>query len=81
MREKQERYVLWQRPNLAIMVWFGAVVLGKLFEQGRVHEVLSLVSFGALFTWAWLEIFQGVNNFRRVLGAIVLIFSIYSRIN
>lgn len=80
--EKAEKqgYVFWQSPNLAIMVWFGAVVLGKLFEQVRVHEVLSLVSFGALFTWAWMEIFQGVNNFRRTLGLIVLIFSIYTRV-
>lgn len=79
MAQKQ-KYVFWQTPNLPIMVWFVALVLGKLLQQGTIHQILSLVSFGALFTWAYLEIFQGVNNFRRALGLAVLIFSIYIRV-
>lgn len=28
----------------------------------------QLFAFGALFTWAWQELFDGVNYFRQVLG-------------
>ncbi len=35
--------------------------------------MLDVVANGSLFTWAWMELFQGVNYFRRSLGLIVLI--------
>lgn len=34
---------------------------------------LDLIAMGTLFTWAWFELFQGVNYFRRTLGFIVLV--------
>ncbi|HEY9908282.1 MAG TPA: hypothetical protein V6D18_11845 [Thermosynechococcaceae cyanobacterium] len=37
------------------------------------------MAFGSLFTWAWLELFQGVNYFRRSLGLIVLLGAIASK--
>jgi hypothetical protein len=49
--------------------------------HGKLHDFLTLVAFGAIFTWAWLETFSGVNNFRRGLGIVVLIISLYSRLN
>lgn len=38
-----------------------------------IQTALDLVAFGALFTWAWQELFEGVNYFRRSLGLIGLI--------
>jgi hypothetical protein len=35
--------------------------------------VFSLLANGSLFTWAWMELFQGVNYFRRGLGLAVFI--------
>ncbi len=77
---RPEKLILWQTPNLPIIIWFLATVLGKFIEHGRLHEILAVVAFGAIFTWAWLEIFQGVNYFRRALGLTILIFSIYSQV-
>jgi len=37
-----------------------------------IQPTLELVAFGALFTWAWLEIFDGANWFRRLLGITVM---------
>jgi hypothetical protein len=34
-----------------------------------------------LFTWAWQELFQGVNYFRRSLGLVVLLGAIASRLD
>jgi hypothetical protein len=44
-----------------------------------VNTGLEALAFGSLFTWAWLELFQGVNYFRRALGLGVLIGVIASR--
>jgi hypothetical protein len=79
--KKKEHLTIVQRPNLPIIVWAVATILSKLIVHGKMHELLSLIAFGAIFTWAWLEIFSGVNNYRRALGAAVLILSLYSRLN
>ena len=80
IKDKNGRTVLWQSPNLPIIVWAVATLAAKFITQGRPHQALGLIAFGAVFTWAWLEIFFGVNYFRRALGVIVLILSIHSRL-
>lgn len=77
---KQQKYVIFQFPNLPLIVWFFSFLLGFLFREGVISNLLSLVSFGAIFTWAWLEIFDGANNFRRCLGIVVMVFILVSRI-
>lgn len=72
--------VIFQKPNLPIVVWFVAWVLSRLLPYGQLNFAASLISFGAIFTWAWLEITDGANAFRRSLGAAVLVFIIISRL-
>lgn len=79
-RDKDGRVVVWQSPNLPLWVWIISTVLSRVLPYGQLNFVAALVSFGSLFTWAWLELFHGVNYFRRTLGAIVLIASIITRI-
>ncbi len=78
--DAQGNLVIAQPPNLPILVWGGAFVLKLLITNGTAHNVFDAISYGALFTWAWLELFQGVNYFRRGLGLLVLIGAIVSRI-
>lgn len=80
IKDKQGKVVLWQSPNLPLTVWIVALLLGKLFAQGTIHNLFSLLSFGALFTWAWLELFMGTSWFRRGLGFLILVVSFYSRV-
>jgi len=72
--------VIFQTPNPPLITWFVAMVFTHILPYGQLNFAASLISFGALFTWAWLELFQGVNTFRRVLGATVLIFIVVSRL-
>jgi hypothetical protein len=72
-RDSNGEIVLAQMPNLPIIVWAVASLLKLIFTTGVVNTVLDIVAFGSLFTWAWLELFQGVNYFRRGLGLVVLI--------
>lgn len=64
-----------QRPNVSIIVFVVAWVLRRIFEpSGVVGTLLDVVVTGALVFWALDELLRGVNPWRRILGATVLIF-------
>ena len=79
-RDSDGQIAIAQMPNLPILVWVGAVLLKLIFTSGQTYLLLDTIAFGTLFTWAWEELFQGVNYFRRGLGLLVLIGVIGSRI-
>ena len=79
-RDRDGKIVMAQMPNLPIIVWAVASILKIIFSTGRLNIGLELIAFGSLFTWAWEELFQGVNYFRRTLGLIVLVGLITSKI-
>ncbi len=72
-RDSEGKIVLAQMPNLPLIVWIVASLLKILFTTGRINIGLDILAFGSLFTWAWQELFQGVNYFRRALGLLVLV--------
>jgi hypothetical protein len=76
-RGKDNRLALAQRPNLPIIIWAMAR-LAVLVLSGPAVNVARAIAFGALFTWAFQEVFQGVNYFRRALGLVVLSMLIIS---
>jgi hypothetical protein len=78
--DERGRIVVWQFPNLPLWVWAASTIASR-FWSGRPGAAASLVAFGALFTWAWLELFDGASRFRRLLGAVVLIAAVASRIS
>lgn len=79
-RDSNGEIVIAQPPNLPLIVWVTASLLKLVFTTGEINTGLDLLAFGSLFTWAWLELFQGVNYFRRALGFVVLIGVMASRI-
>jgi hypothetical protein len=72
-RDSEGNIVLGQMPNLPILVWLTATLLNLIPTSASIHGVLETIAFGSLFTWAWQELFEGVNYFRRALGLAVLI--------
>ncbi len=72
-RDGTGEIVIWQTPNLPILVWVSATLLKLVFQTGQVKLVLDLLAFSSLLYWSFLEITQGVNYFRRDLGVVVLI--------
>jgi hypothetical protein len=73
-KDKHGRYALWQRPNPWLIAWAVLTTLSLLFTA-RTADILSAAGSGALIIWALLEVFRGVNYFRRALGLLVLIFA------
>lgn len=72
-RDSEGKIVIAQMPNLPLLVGLAATILQFILPSGRLQTGADLVAFGALFTWAWQELFEGVNYFRRSLGLIVLV--------
>ena len=79
-KNPEGKVVLAQAPNLPLLVWFPAMIMAKIVQTGTVHHLFDLVAFGAIFTWAWLELFQGDAYIRRIFGLTVLIIIIAGRI-
>lgn len=79
-RDHNGEIVIAQMPNPPLIVWMAASLLKLLVTTGQINTGLDLIAFGSLFTWAWEELFQGVNYFRRILGFCVLIGAIASKI-
>ncbi|MGJ5628071.1 hypothetical protein [Nostoc sp. CALU 1950] len=79
-RDSNGNIVLAQMPNLPLIVWIVSSLLALIFTSGKINIVLDVLANGSLFTWAWLELFQGVNYFRRALGLAVFIGIIVSKI-
>ena len=71
-RDSEGQLVIGQAPNLPLIVGLVATVLQAILPSGSGQAALDLIAFGAWFTWAWQELFEGVNYFRRSLGLIVL---------
>lgn len=79
-RDSNGQIVIAQTPNLPLIVWGVATLLQLIVTTGKINTGLDLIAFGSLFTWAWEELFQGVNYFRRALGLVVLIGAIAVRL-
>jgi hypothetical protein len=78
-RDSEGNLVIAQPPNLPLLVGITATVLELIVTSGNIHIALEAIGFGSLFTWAWQELFEGVNYFRQALGLLVLIGLIASR--
>lgn len=80
-RDGDGNIVVAQKPNLPLVVGLAATGLKFLVPtSGNLATGADLIAFGFLFTWAWMELSNGVNYFRRTLGLIVLLGTIAVRL-
>lgn len=74
-KNKEGQVTLGQRPNVPLVVWLCVrVVLLLLPTTWALYSSLEVLAAGALFTWAWLELFYGATYLRRLMGIVVLVF-------
>jgi hypothetical protein len=71
------RFVIVQFPNAPLIV---ALIAGETAKQthGTSSDYASSVSYLAFGIWAYLELVEGVNWFRRLLG---LVFAISTAVH
>ena len=73
------RITIMQRPNLALTMALIAIVVRVLLHPaGSPGLTLTVLVGVALTVWAVLEIVRGVNPWRRLLGAVVLVLTVLS---
>ncbi len=77
---KEGRIVIGQPPNGPVLVATGLSVLAFLARH-TIHGApalwLSRAAALAWIYWSALEVTTGVNPFRRLLGTVVLLLSLY----
>jgi len=56
-----------QFPNAPLILAFVSGMLAH-YAHRQAHSDLQAVSYLSMAVWAYLELFQGVNAFRRLLG-------------
>ena len=78
-RDKTGKPVILQLPNAPLVGWGIFMVAGWFLPDGGWGVAVQYLSFGFLFTWAWLELYSGRSYIRRLLGLAVLIMIIYNR--
>lgn len=78
-RDDEGNVVIWQFPNAWLIGWVVATFI-SLFFNGRTADVLTTIGSVSLIVWSVLEVWRGADYFRRLLGLVVLVFSIASLI-
>lgn len=71
-KDKEGRWAVVQFPNALISAWFILLVVNFFLHSQPLHYLQSAV----LFAWAYMEMTEGESSFRKLLGAVVLIFVI-----
>jgi len=68
-KDRRGNVVIAQAANPPIVAWFILTVI----NYGVHSPAIAWLATAFLFTWAFLELYQGVNYFRRLLGLVVFV--------
>ncbi len=76
---KIKGHTVAQFPNAPLAVAILAAIASRFFDEGSVaHGLSRAIFYVALTIWAYMELADGVNLFRRVLGALGIAFVLMS---
>jgi hypothetical protein len=67
------KLALAQIPNIPLLIWILLTGIAFFVKAPHAHTSLGNVADLFLFAWAYLEIKEGLCQFRRLLGLVVLI--------
>lgn len=79
-RDDSGNVVIWQFPSPFLFGWVILTCLSLIFS-GTLSDAFGWAGTVSLIIWSLLEIFQGVNYFRRFLGVAILIYCIATIVN
>lgn len=72
---------LIQKPNLPLSIAIVAFLIKTLFRQGPIHHLGAVGLTISLVIWSYLEVTEGANWFRKILGGIVLASNLFFLFN
>ena len=77
-KTKDDSYVVGQKPNVPILIAIFSMIIALLIGEGTLRVVVLFVALVSILIWAGLELVQGINLFRRLLGSGVLLLALSS---
>lgn len=77
-KDSDGKVVLFQPPNFLLLGWIVFALLALFVGESNIKNGCEQLGKAFLFTWAYLEIKNGVNYFRKLLGLIVISMIILS---
>lgn len=72
-KDKRGNWAIAQFPNMLFVLWIGLVFITAVLSDIHIKSSLRLLQDSLLFTWAYLELTEGISRFRRTLGAAILV--------
>ena len=78
--DKHGNFVVWQNPNVFLWVWFVTAVISFFMQTNSLEKIIGGIGLVSIIIWALLELFRGVDYFRRTLGLCVLLLILVSHI-
>lgn len=79
-KDKTGKYVIFQYPNIPLWIAIVAFVLRIWVKSQPYYNFLDITFNAAILIWAFLEIFWGVNLFRRIFGAVIFLLILFGLI-
>jgi hypothetical protein len=76
-RDRRGHVVVWQTPNASLIGW-AVLTMISLFLNGTAANIFVWLGMASIVIWSLLEMTKGVNYFRRILGAVVMLLVILS---
>lgn len=74
---KDGKIVVGQFPNAPLILWAFFACISYIYPLSQLENEFQIISSFFLFVWAYLELAQGVNIFRRILGFIGILYIIF----
>lgn len=75
-KDRHGQVIVWQNPSPWLIAWAVLTMISLLLSRGVLADIFSWFGSGALITWSLLELFRGVNYFRRSLGLLVFVMAV-----
>jgi len=75
-RDRHGHVVVFQMPNIWLIAWVILTLISLLSPSHNTANLFWWLSTGVLVIWALLEVFRGVNYFRRGLGLVILLMTV-----
>ncbi len=79
IKDNHGKVVLSQAPNWSLIGWLVSKIIGYIHLPAQFHNGFIFLETAFLFTWASLELTNGVNYFRRALGLVVITAIVLSK--
>ncbi|HVC35997.1 MAG TPA: hypothetical protein VNE40_00930 [Candidatus Dormibacteraeota bacterium] len=77
-KDKEGSIVIGQFPNLPLFGWILLQIVALNIHKGHARTAFQDLAMASLFTWSYLEITDGANYFRKLLGFVIMIVVVVS---